>query len=100
MRLARIVVSKPLASVKRKDPKEFKLIGKPTRRIDSPEKTDGSAVFGMDMKMKDLHTALIAHPPVFGAKLKGFGADKVRQVKGVTHVIDLGRSVAVGLLPS
>ncbi len=83
------------ASVKLKDPKEFKLIGKPTKRIDSPEKTDGSAVFGMDMKMKDLHTALIAHPPVFGAKLKGFGADKVKQVRGVTHVIDLGNSVAV-----
>src|SRR5262249_183825 len=85
----------PPASVKLKDAKDFRIIGKPTKRIDSPEKTDGSAVFGMDLKLKDLHTAVIAHPPVFGAKLKGFGADKARQIHGVTHVIDLGNSIAI-----
>ena len=83
------------AGVKLKDPKDFRLVGKPTRRIDSAEKTDGSAVFGMDVKRKDLHVALIAHPPVFGAKMKAFGADKVKGVRGVTHVIDLGNAVAV-----
>jgi isoquinoline 1-oxidoreductase beta subunit len=83
------------AGVKLKDAKDFKLIGKPTRRIDSAEKTDGSAVFGLDMKRKDLLTAMVVHPPVFGARLKTFAADKVKEVRGVTHVIDLGDAVAV-----
>jgi isoquinoline 1-oxidoreductase beta subunit len=83
------------AGVKLKDAKDFKLIGKPTRRIDSAEKTDGSAQFGMDMKKKDLLVAMVVHPPVFGGKLKGFGADKVKEVRGVTHVIDLGDAMAV-----
>jgi len=83
------------AGVKLKDPASFKLIGKPTRRIDSAEKTDGSAVFGMDLKRKDLLIAMIVHPPVFGGTLKTFGADKVKQVRGITHVVDLGNAVAV-----
>ncbi len=83
------------ANVTLKDPKAFKLIGKPTRRIDSAEKTDGSAQFGFDIKKKDLLTAMVVHPPVFGARMKTFGADKVKEVRGVTHVIDLGDAVAV-----
>jgi isoquinoline 1-oxidoreductase beta subunit len=83
------------ANVPLKDAKSFKLIGKPTRRIDALEKTDGSAQFGLDLKKKDLLTAMVVHPPVFGAKMKAFGADKVREVRGVTHVIDLGDAVAV-----
>ncbi|HUQ28723.1 MAG TPA: xanthine dehydrogenase family protein molybdopterin-binding subunit [Usitatibacter sp.] len=85
----------PPANVALKDPKSFKLIGKPTRRIDSAEKTDGSAQFGIDLKKKDLLTAMIVHPPVFGARMKAFGADKVKEVRGVTHVVDLGDAVAV-----
>ena len=83
------------ANVTLKDAKSFKVIGKPTRRIDSPEKTDGSAVFGFDMKRKDQLTAMVVHPPVFGARLKTFGADKVKGIHGVTHVVDLGDAVAV-----
>jgi isoquinoline 1-oxidoreductase beta subunit len=83
------------ANVKLKDPKDFKVIGRPTRRIDSAEKTDGSAVFGMDFMREGLLTALVAHPPVFGAKMKAFGADKVKGVRGVTHVVELGNGVAV-----
>ena len=82
-------------NVKLKEPKDFKVIGKPTRRIDSAEKTDGSAVFGMDFKKQGLLTALVAHPPVFGAKLKAFGADKVKGIRGVTHVVEVGNSIAV-----
>jgi len=83
------------ANVTLKDAASFKVIGKPTRRIDSAEKTDGSAVFGLDMKRKDLLTAMVVHPPVFGARMKAFGADKVKGIHGVTHVVDLGDAVAV-----
>src|SRR5258708_2111825 len=78
-----------------KSPKDFKLIGKPTRRIDSAEKSEGKAKFGLDMQRKDLHTALVAHPPVFGALVKSFNADAVKAVPGVTHVVELPSGVAV-----
>ncbi|MFZ3321415.1 MAG: xanthine dehydrogenase family protein molybdopterin-binding subunit [Usitatibacter sp.] len=78
-----------------KDPKDFTLIGKPTRRIDSAEKIDGRAKFGLDVERKDLHTAVVLHPPVFGAIVKGMNAEKVKQVPGVTHVVELQSGVAV-----
>ena len=78
-----------------KDPKSFKLIGKPTRRIDSAEKVEGKAVFGLDVKRKNLHTAVVAHAPVFGARLKAFDAEKVKKVPGVTHVVEIANGVAV-----
>ena len=78
-----------------KDPKNFKLIGKPTRRIDSAEKVEGRAKFGLDVQRKNLHTALVAHPPVFGALVKSFNADKVKSVPGVTHVVELSSGMAV-----
>jgi isoquinoline 1-oxidoreductase beta subunit len=78
-----------------KDPKDFKLIGKPTRRLDSADKVAGKAIFGLDVQRKDLHTALVAHAPVFGAKVNTFVVEKVRQVPGVTHVIETRHGVAV-----
>lgn len=78
-----------------KPAKDFKLIGKPTRRIDSLEKVNGKAVFGMDVKVPDLHVAVVRHAPVFGAKVKSFNADKVKNVAGVTHVVELPSGVAV-----
>jgi isoquinoline 1-oxidoreductase subunit beta len=78
-----------------KDRKDFTIIGKPTRRIDSVEKIDGTAKFGLDMKRKDLHTAVVLHPPVFGALVRSMNADKVKDVPGVTHVVELMSGVAV-----
>src|SRR5260221_1988090 len=78
-----------------KDPKSFRLIGKPTRRLDSLEKVEGKAKFGLDLQRKNLHTALVAQPPVFGALVKSFNADKVKRVPGVTHVVELKSGVAV-----
>jgi isoquinoline 1-oxidoreductase beta subunit len=78
-----------------KPARDFKLIGKPTRRIDSLEKVNGKAVFGMDVKVPDLHVAVVLHAPVFGAKVKSFNADKVKNVAGVTHVVELVSGVAV-----
>jgi isoquinoline 1-oxidoreductase beta subunit len=78
-----------------KQPKDFKLIGKPTRRIDSMEKVTGKAQFGLDVKLRNLHTAVVAHPPIFGARVKSFNADKVKGVAGVTHVVQTSNGVAV-----
>ena len=78
-----------------KDAKDFKLIGKPTRRIDSAEKVDGSARFGIDVKRKDLLTAVVAHPPVFGLRPRAMNAEKVKTIPGVTHVVQLSSGVAV-----
>ncbi|MDH5265706.1 MAG: molybdopterin-dependent oxidoreductase, partial [Betaproteobacteria bacterium] len=81
--------------VELKGPGQFRLIGKPTRRIDSAEKVNAKTVFGMDMKRPNLHTALVAHPPAFGARVASFNADKVKGVPGVTHVVQIGNGVAV-----
>jgi isoquinoline 1-oxidoreductase subunit beta len=78
-----------------KDRKDFTLIGKPTRRIDSVEKIEGTAKFGLDVKRKDLHTAVVLHPPVFGALVRSLNADKVKEIPGVTHVVELMSGVAV-----
>lgn len=86
------------ANVKLKEAKDFKVIGKPTRRIDAPAKVDGTAKFGLDVTAKlvpDLHTAVVMHPPIFGAKVKRFDASKVTGLPGVTHVIQTANGVAV-----
>ena len=78
-----------------KQPKDFKVIGRPTRRLDSADKVSGKTQFGLDVQVKNLHTAVVAHPPVFGAKVKSFDADKVKAVNGVTHVVELRNGIAV-----
>ena len=86
------------ANIKLKDPKDFKIIGKPTRRVDALGKIDGSAIFGLDVTPKqvpNLHTAVVMHPPIFGARVKRFDASKVKGVPGVTHVIQTSNGVAV-----
>ncbi len=78
-----------------KDASKFTLVGKPTRRLDSADKVSGKATFGLDVQRKDLHTALVAHPPVFGARVKSFNAEHVKAVPGVTHVVETKHGVAV-----
>ena len=85
-------------NVKLKEAKDFKVIGKPTRRIDAPSKINGSAIFGLDVTAKEvpnLHTAVVLHPPIFGAKVKRLDASKVHGVPGVSHVIQTANGVAV-----
>ncbi len=86
---------RPPSEVKLKDEKDFKLVGKPMKRIDSPEKVTGQAQFGMDVRLPGMLTAVIARPPVFGAVLKGFDADKTRAVPGVKDVFAVDAGVAV-----
>ena len=85
----------PPKDVALKQPKDFKLIGKPTRRLDTPEKTDGSALFGLDVSIPGMLTALVARPPVFGGRLKSFNAQKSKAIPGVVDVLEIPSGVAV-----
>ena len=81
-----------------KEATQFKIIGKPTRRIDAATKVNGTAKFGLDVTPKmlpNLHTALVKHPPVFGARVGKIDASKVHGIPGVTHVVQISNGVAV-----
>lgn len=69
-----------------KDPKEFKILGKPVQRRDIPLKSSGKAVFGIDVEVPYMVFASIEHDPVFGAKLLGYDAAAAKKVKGVLAV--------------
>jgi len=85
----------PPRNVALKDPKDFKLIGKPTKRLDTPEKTDGKGVFGLDVSVPGMLVAVVARPPVFGGKVKRFDTGKAKAVPGVRHVVEIDRGIAV-----
>ncbi len=70
-----------------KNPKDFKIIGKPTGLKVSREKSTGQQAYGVDTKLPGMLTALIAHPPTFGAKYKSFDAGAAEKVKGVRAVL-------------
>jgi isoquinoline 1-oxidoreductase beta subunit len=80
---------------KLKDPKRRTLLGKPLKRLDSPAKINGTALFGMDVREPGMLTAVIARPPVFGARLKSFTPDKAMAVPGVRAVVAVDAGVAV-----
>ena len=86
---------KPPQDVVLKDPKDFKLIGKVKPRLDTPDKTNGKAIFGLDVNLPGLLVAVVARSPVFGGKLKSFNADKAKALPGVRHVVEIERGVAV-----
>jgi len=86
---------KPPEKVALKDPKDFQLIGKPLKRLDTPEKTNGKGVFGIDVMLPGMLTALVARAPSFGAKLKSFDAKKAEVVPGVRRVVQVPSGVAV-----
>jgi isoquinoline 1-oxidoreductase beta subunit len=87
------------ASVRLKDPSEFRLVGKKVRRLDSRPKCDGSLKFGLDLDLPGLKVAVVAHPPVFGARVKSLDDKAARGVEGVRDVFEIpltkGSGVAV-----
>lgn len=85
----------PPERVKLKDAKAWKLIGRPTRRLDTPEKITGKAEFGIDVRFPGLRTAVVARPPVFGGKVRSFDAAKASAVAGVEKVVEVPSGVAV-----
>ena len=82
-------------NVELKDPKDFKLIGTNVKRIEGESKVTGQAQFSMDVNLPDMLTAVVAHPPVCGGKVKSFNADKAKAVPGVVKVKQIGSGVAV-----
>jgi isoquinoline 1-oxidoreductase beta subunit len=85
----------PPKDVPLKDPKDFKLIGKPTHRLDTPAKVNGSAEFGLDVHIPGMMTAVVARPPVFGGKVVSLNAEKAKAVPGVRDVVQVPSGVAV-----
>lgn len=83
------------ATVTVKDPKDWKIIGKPTKRLDTPEKITGRAQFGMDVQFDGLLTAVVARAPVFGGKVKSFDASQALAVPRVRKVVQVPTGVAV-----
>ena len=81
--------------VKLKDSKDFKLIGKSLKRLDSPEKVNGQAVYGIDVKLPNMKIATVAMCPVFGGKLVSVDASKAVKIKGVRKIVKLDDAVAV-----
>jgi isoquinoline 1-oxidoreductase beta subunit len=78
-----------------KEPEEFRLIGTRLPRKDSKEKTNGTAMFTQDVKLPGMLTALVAHPPRFGATVKSFDAGKAKAIAGVDAIVEIPNGVAV-----
>jgi isoquinoline 1-oxidoreductase beta subunit len=76
-------------------PSEWKYIGKGVKRLDTSDKTNGQAKFGMDMQFPGLLTAVVTHAPVFGGKVKSFDATKAKAVPGVRQVLEIPTVVVV-----
>ncbi len=88
------------ATVQLKKPADFRLIGKQVRRLDSRAKCDGSLKFGLDLDLPGMKVALVAHPPVFGARPKSVDDTAARSITGVANVFQIptvsgGAAVAV-----
>ncbi len=78
-----------------KNENEFRYMGKPMPRVDVPEKVNGKAVYGLDVTLKDLHYAVIARPPAYGAKPLSFDQKAAEQVSGVLKVVQIPEGIAV-----
>lgn len=78
-----------------KDPKDFKIVGKPTKRLDTPAKVNGTAEFGIDVKLPGMVYASLEQCPVIGGKVKGFDAAKAKGMPGVIDVVQIPDGVAV-----
>jgi len=83
------------ANPKLKDPGEFAILGHDLKRLDTPPKVNGSAKFGLDVRLPGMLTAVLARPPVLGGKALSFDDSKARAVPGVKQVLQTPHGVAV-----
>jgi isoquinoline 1-oxidoreductase beta subunit len=83
------------AEVALKPASQFTVIGRPQKRKDTPSKVDGSAVYGIDVKLPGMLYAALAQPPVLGGSVKTFNDEKARGMPGVTAVVLTSSGVAV-----
>jgi isoquinoline 1-oxidoreductase subunit beta len=82
----------PPADVTLKDPKDWKIAGKPVKRLDTLDKLTGAQVYGMDLKLPGMLNAAIKDCPVFGGKVKSFDAAAIAKRPGVKKVVRVGDS--------
>ena len=82
----------PPADVKLKDPKDWKIVGKGVKRLDTVDKTTGAMIYGADVKLPGMLNAAIKDCPVFGGKLKSYDEAKVMGMKGVKKVVRVSDS--------
>ena len=78
-----------------KDPKDFRIVGKRTKRVDTPAKTNGTAEFGIDVKLPGMVYATITQCPVIGGKVKSFDGAQAKAMPGVQAVVQVSDGVAV-----
>src|SRR6266568_3579708 len=87
----------PPTDVTLKDPKDWKIAGKPLKRLDTPDKLTGKAPYSIDVRLPGMLYAAVKACPVHGGKVKSFDAAKIAGNKGVKHVVQVGES-AVGVV--
>ncbi len=80
---------------KLKSTESFKLIGKDIKRVESPEKVTGKAQFGIDTQLPNMRYAVVARPPIFGAKFKSFDDSKTKKIKGFIKAKVVPSGVAI-----
>ncbi len=85
----------PPTQIALKSSRDWKIIGKPTKRLDSREKVTGAAQFGLDVRLPGMLVAVVARPPVFGGQVKSFDASAAKAVPGVRTVVQVPSGVAV-----
>ena len=78
-----------------RDPKQYRIVGKPMKRLDTPDKVNGRAEFGMDVRRPGMLYAVVLRCPVFGGKVASFDATKAKAVPGVKNVIEISQGIAV-----
>jgi isoquinoline 1-oxidoreductase beta subunit len=78
-----------------KRPEDFKLIGTPAKRLDTPAKVNGTAVYGIDVRLPGMKIATLAQSPVFGGRVKSMDDAAAKAVKGVRQIVRLDDAVAV-----
>ncbi len=95
--MAALAAQEPVpAPVALKEPKDWKYIGaKNLPRLDSPAKSTGRQLYTIDVRLPNMLTAVMIHPPLFGATMKSFDAAKAKTMKGVVDVVATPRGVAV-----
>lgn len=94
--LAEVAAQLPVPqNVPLKTPDQYHLIGKATKRLDTPDKVNGSAQYGIDVRLPGMLYAVVARCPVFGGKVAGFDAAKAKAIPGVKDVIQISSGVAV-----
>jgi isoquinoline 1-oxidoreductase beta subunit len=96
--LAADAARKPVpAKVNLKTPAEFRFVGKRVKRLDSRPKCNGSLKFGLDLDLPGMKVAVVAHPPVFGGRVKGIVDDEARRIEGVLNVFEIPLAKGTGV---